>query len=138
MGANRRLSNNTRKRWDPHEHVGNVPPFGHEVAVRGLLGNVDHIPGAHRIPHSTRDARAPAACAVEHFAAHEQGPFAALYEHDVDAVVVSNTLLSNDYNVLALAAPGIASQVQPGQFVMVKPGVGDDPLLRANSGLAWV
>ena len=49
---------------------------------------------------------------------------------DVDAVVVSNTHLSHDYNVLALAAPAVASQAQPGQFVMVKPGVGDDPLLR--------
>jgi len=49
---------------------------------------------------------------------------------DVDAVVVSNTHLSNDYNVLALAAPAVASQTQPGQFVMVKPGGGDDPLLR--------
>ena len=49
---------------------------------------------------------------------------------DVDAVVVSNTCLSNDYNVLALAAPAVASQVQPGQFVMVKPGGGNDPLLR--------
>ena len=49
---------------------------------------------------------------------------------DVGAVVVSNTHLSSDYNVLALAAPTVASQAQPGQFVMVKPGVGDDPLLR--------
>ena len=49
---------------------------------------------------------------------------------DVDAVVVSNTHLSNDCNVLALAAPAVASQAQPGQFVMVKPGGGDDPLLR--------
>jgi dihydroorotate dehydrogenase electron transfer subunit len=49
---------------------------------------------------------------------------------DVDAVVVSNTPLSNDYNVLVLAAPAVASRAQPGQFVMVKPGVGDDPLLR--------
>ena len=49
---------------------------------------------------------------------------------DVDAVVVSNTLLSGDYNVLALAAPAVASQTQPGQFVMVKASVGDDPLLR--------
>jgi dihydroorotate dehydrogenase electron transfer subunit len=49
---------------------------------------------------------------------------------DVDAVVVSNTHLSNDYNVLALAAPAVASQTQPGQFVMVKPGGSDDPLLR--------
>ena len=49
---------------------------------------------------------------------------------DVDAIVVSNTHLSSDYNVLALAAPTIASQAQPGQFVMVRPGVGDTPLLR--------
>jgi dihydroorotate dehydrogenase electron transfer subunit len=49
---------------------------------------------------------------------------------DVAAVVVSNTHLSSDYNVLALAAPAVASQAQPGQFVMVKPGVSDDPLLR--------
>ena len=49
---------------------------------------------------------------------------------DVDAVVVSNTHLSNDYNVLALAAPAVASQAQPGQFVMVKLGGGSDPLLR--------
>jgi len=49
---------------------------------------------------------------------------------DVDAVVVSNTRLSNDYNVLALAAPEIALPAQPGQFVMVKASAGDDPLLR--------
>ena len=49
---------------------------------------------------------------------------------DVDAVIVSNTHLSHDYNVLTLAAPAVASQVQPGQFVMVKPGRGNDPLLR--------
>ena len=49
---------------------------------------------------------------------------------DVDAVVVSNTHLSNDYNVLALAAPTLASQARPGQFVMVKAHRGTDPLLR--------
>ena len=49
---------------------------------------------------------------------------------DVDAVVVSNTQLSNDYNVLALAAPAVASQAQPGQFVMVKLCGGGAPLLR--------
>lgn len=49
---------------------------------------------------------------------------------DINAVVVANTHLSPDYNVLALAAPDIASQALPGQFVMVKPGVGDNPLLR--------
>ncbi len=49
---------------------------------------------------------------------------------DVDAVVLANTRLSADYNVLALAAPEIAARAKPGQFVMVKPGSGDHPLLR--------
>ena len=49
---------------------------------------------------------------------------------DADAVVLSNTRLSPDYNVLALAAPEIARRAQPGQFVMVRPSVGDRPLLR--------
>lgn len=48
---------------------------------------------------------------------------------DVDAVVLFNRRLSEDYNVVAVAAPGIARQAQPGQFVMVK-GAGDAPLLR--------
>lgn len=49
---------------------------------------------------------------------------------DVEAAVVSNTRLSDDYNVLALDAPGIAATARPGQFVMVKPTEGTDPLLR--------
>jgi dihydroorotate dehydrogenase electron transfer subunit len=49
---------------------------------------------------------------------------------DVDAAVISNTRLSVDYNVLALAAPTIAETTQPGQFVMLKPSRGMDPLLR--------
>lgn len=49
---------------------------------------------------------------------------------DVDAVVLSNDRLSPDYNVLGLAAPAIARRAKPGQFVMVKPGAGDRPLLR--------
>src|SRR5262245_17994168 len=49
---------------------------------------------------------------------------------DVSAEVIANTPLSNDYNVLALAAPSIASSVAPGQFVMVKVARGHDPLLR--------
>lgn len=49
---------------------------------------------------------------------------------DVEARVLSNTRLSPDYNVIALAAPGIAAAAAPGQFVMVKPGRGLDPLLR--------
>ena len=49
---------------------------------------------------------------------------------DVPAEVIANTRLSPDYNVLALAAPEIARLAQPGQFVMVKPSPGLDPLLR--------
>jgi dihydroorotate dehydrogenase electron transfer subunit len=49
---------------------------------------------------------------------------------DVEARVIRNTRLSSDYNVIALAAPTIAAAAAPGQFVMVKPGRGTDPLLR--------
>ena len=49
---------------------------------------------------------------------------------DVDAEVIANTRLSSDYNVLALAAPDIARALAPGQFVMVKPTDGLEPLLR--------
>ena len=49
---------------------------------------------------------------------------------DVDAAVISNTRLSDDYNVVALAAPEIALLARPGQFVMIKPSRGIDPLLR--------
>ena len=49
---------------------------------------------------------------------------------DVDALVTSNTRLSAEYNVVALEAPAIAARTQPGQFVMVKPARGADPLLR--------
>jgi dihydroorotate dehydrogenase electron transfer subunit len=49
---------------------------------------------------------------------------------DVSAEVIANTRLSADYNVLALSAPAIARDAQPGQFVMVKAASGNDPLLR--------
>jgi dihydroorotate dehydrogenase electron transfer subunit len=49
---------------------------------------------------------------------------------DVAARVISNTRLSSDYNVIGLDAPQIAEAAVPGQFVMVKPGRGHDPLLR--------
>jgi len=38
--------------------------------------------------------------------------------------------MSHDYSVLALAAPEVASLAEPGQFVMIKPCAGVDPLLR--------
>jgi dihydroorotate dehydrogenase electron transfer subunit len=49
---------------------------------------------------------------------------------DVSAEIVGNTRLSSDYNVLSLAAPGLARAAGPGQFVMVKTTAGLDPLLR--------
>lgn len=49
---------------------------------------------------------------------------------DVPARVVANRRLSDDYNVVTLDAPAIAAAAAPGQFVMLKPGLGFDPLLR--------
>jgi dihydroorotate dehydrogenase electron transfer subunit len=49
---------------------------------------------------------------------------------DVTAEVIANSRLSSDYNVIELAAPTVASAAAPGQFVMVKPQHGLDPLLR--------
>lgn len=56
--------------------------------------------------------------------------YTVLMPSDVQAAVIANRRLSADYNVLTLAAPSIAAQAQPGQFVMVKAGTGQDPLLR--------
>ena len=49
---------------------------------------------------------------------------------DVNAVVLENRRLSEHYSVLVLDAPPIAAATQPGQFVMLKPSHGTDPLLR--------
>lgn len=49
---------------------------------------------------------------------------------DVAARVLENQRLSDEYNVLALEAPAIAAATAPGQFVMVKPDPGIEPLLR--------
>jgi dihydroorotate dehydrogenase electron transfer subunit len=49
---------------------------------------------------------------------------------DVAARVRYNRRLSPHYNVIALEAPEIAARVEPGQFVMVKPNPGLEPLLR--------
>jgi dihydroorotate dehydrogenase electron transfer subunit len=49
---------------------------------------------------------------------------------DIEARVIGNTRLSKDYNVVSLAAPQIAELTLPGQFAMIKPGRGHDPLLR--------
>jgi dihydroorotate dehydrogenase electron transfer subunit len=66
----------------------------------------------------------PASPKLAPVTAREGGPV------DVDAAVISNTRLSDDYSVVALAAPEVASRARPGQFVMVKPSRGSDPLLR--------
>jgi dihydroorotate dehydrogenase electron transfer subunit len=49
---------------------------------------------------------------------------------DVPAPVRFNRRLSPSYNVVALDAPEIARTAQPGQFVMLKPAAGLEPLLR--------
>lgn len=49
---------------------------------------------------------------------------------DIAAAVIANRRLSADYNVLELAAPEIARHATPGQFVMLKPSRGFDPMLR--------
>lgn len=49
---------------------------------------------------------------------------------DLPAEVLDNRPLSAEYNVLTLSAPRIAETSQPGQFVMVKTGMGFEPLLR--------
>jgi dihydroorotate dehydrogenase electron transfer subunit len=49
---------------------------------------------------------------------------------DVHAAIIANTRLSDDYNVVALQAPDVASLAEPGQFVMIQPSAGLDPLLR--------
>ena len=49
---------------------------------------------------------------------------------DVLAEILTNRALSRDYNVLGFAAPEIARRARPGQFLMVRPSSGNDPLLR--------
>jgi dihydroorotate dehydrogenase electron transfer subunit len=49
---------------------------------------------------------------------------------DVPSLVLRNTLLSADYNVLQFEAPAIAAASLPGQFVMIRTAAGTDPLLR--------
>ena len=49
---------------------------------------------------------------------------------DIDAAVIANRRLSDDYNVLAFDAAAIARSARPGQFVMIKTSRGLDPLLR--------
>jgi dihydroorotate dehydrogenase electron transfer subunit len=49
---------------------------------------------------------------------------------DIAATVMRNNRLSDEYNVLALAAPEIGEQTQPGQFVMLKGAPQQESILR--------
>jgi dihydroorotate dehydrogenase electron transfer subunit len=49
---------------------------------------------------------------------------------DADAEVLSNTRLSDEYCLLALHAPALATAIRPGQFVMIRTSASDVPLLR--------
>lgn len=48
---------------------------------------------------------------------------------DYRAVIKGNRLLGGGIALLTLECPEIASGAEPGQFVMVRPGTGDDPFL---------
>ena len=94
--------------------------------MRGLARNVDHIPGAQWIPRSTRNARAPATRAVEHFAAHKQGPCAALYEHDIDDVIMylgdSVRVPMNESEAVGSGGVAVVGQSLAGRVVPAHPG----------------
>jgi dihydroorotate dehydrogenase electron transfer subunit len=47
----------------------------------------------------------------------------------LESEVRDNRLVAREHYLLTLAAPAIAAQALPGQFVMLRPGNGDDPLL---------
>src|SRR3954471_950828 len=97
---------------------------------------VDESSGICGFSCSTRTVRyaAPSAPASSELVSIRRKRMAQVYTSrmpvDVDAAVISNTRLSDEYSVIALAAPEVASLAQPGQFVMVKPSRGADPLLR--------
>src|SRR3954469_13462227 len=97
---------------------------------------VDESSGICGFSWSTSTVRyaAPSAPASTEFVSIRRKRMAQVYTSrmpvDVDAAVISNTRLSDEYSVLALAAPEIAALAQPGQFVMVKATRGADPLLR--------
>ena len=57
---------------------------------------------------------------------------------DVKAAVLENRRLSEHDSVLVLDAPPIAAAAEPGQFVMLKPTCGTDPLLRRPFSLFQV
>ena len=89
-------------------------------------------------PEVSRPALAVATPSADASAASPRAPaarvrarrYTARMPIDVDARVIANDRLTADYNVIALEAPAIAAQAAPGQFVMVRPQRGLDPLLR--------
>ncbi len=55
--------------------------------------------------------------------------------NDIVTQVVSNRQIAPGYHVMVLRAPGYLDVVQPGQFVMLRIGSGNDPLLRRPFGI---
>ena len=87
-----------------------------------------------QLQHEHRQIRGAERASDDGIREHPEEPHAQVYTSpmpvDLDAAVIANTRLSADYNVVSLAAPAIAALASPGQFVMVKPARGTDPLLR--------
>lgn len=58
--------------------------------------------------------------------------------HDFAAVVVGNRSLGDDFGILAVKCEELASAAEPGQFVLVRPGTGNDPFLGRPLAVAAV
>ncbi|MEA4881411.1 MAG: dihydroorotate dehydrogenase electron transfer subunit [Synergistaceae bacterium] len=57
---------------------------------------------------------------------------------DYSARIESNRLLGEKTGLLTVLCPAIAASAEPGQFVMVRPGGGDDPFLGRPLAVAFV
>ena len=122
-------------------HHQNVEEHGEVDAVeRAERGKPPQHCGRHQrnmriqLQHEHRQIRGAERAGDDGIREHPEEPHAQVYTSpmpvDLDAAVIANTRLSADYNVVSLAAPAIAALASPGQFVMVKPARGSDPLLR--------
>ena len=113
----------------PRQHEtgdGDGAQLNHRVQLQNEQGDV-------RADKRARDQRVREHPQVLHRRNHDtclRAVYLRVVPLDVAAEVLSNTHLSPDYNVLALAAPEIAERALPGQFVMVKAGDRLEPLLR--------
>ena len=116
---------------DTYKHVGNVPSFGHQVAVRGPGRNVEHIAGAHLIRHSTSDGRAPAARAVDHVAPHQNASLTTPHEHHVNDVIVdlrdAVRIAMNEPEAVGTAGMSVVGEGLPGRVIRTHPG-GEGPI----------